>query len=306
MILPASYAEWQHLSRFFTQAHVDDAIMTFKEIEETTSDDLERARAKAWRAYCTINAVLEGWEIKDWGSGEDTDGDLIGTAHGLADDARTSFGSDDFDILWALAYAKMAMLDTEASDLIDRAVKIAQQRSSEGDNYATLSLSSLMVEAADILVYQGELSRADATIHKGLYLNSAGGKKGVDWYHWVRALVLFNQALIDEDSGDSFVSGSAEHSYREVARILKQDMKRPEIHPDYEFDSLRLHAAAHWKLDEHAEKQKQLDKFKAKLASRKADWTADKEKFRSRYLNSGDAATLKAKWEAIADALFGP
>jgi hypothetical protein len=304
MIIPDNYADWGLLARFFTQAHVDDAIMTFKAIEGDPADALQEARAKAWRAYCTINALLEGWIIKDWGSGENVEPDLIQATYDLAQDAVDTAPDADFDVLWAWAYAKMAKLEDDAAEVIRKAIAVCRKQGAEGDNYAKVSLSSLLAEAADILIYQGELDAADAALHEGLYLRSLAGKKGIDWHQWVRALVLFNKALLAEDSADLFVQGNAKNDYEKVTEILEKELSKPTIHPDYEFDCLRVWAAAYWKLGDTPKKDEKLQKFAAKLQNRKPPWSAGKEKLRSRYLTSGPAATLKSKWGEVADALF--
>lgn len=306
MIIPNDYADWGRLARFFTQTNVDEAIATFKEIEDTTkNDNLKKGRAMAWRAYCTVNAKLEGWLIKDWGSGENTKADLLAYALGVAKDATGFFAERDFDILWGLAYAKMANLDAGAGKDILDAIAIADKRIKEGDSYAKQSLSSLRIEAADVLIYQGRLDEADHTLTMGFGLMALEGKSGIDWHHWVKALLVFNKALLAEESADPAVRATAPNEFKKVLKILKDDLNKVESHPDYEFDSFRLHAAAHLKLGELAGKQEKVNKFATKLLYRKPEWTAEKEKYRSRYLGSGDAGILKAKWFAIADELFG-
>lgn len=311
-ILAEKYSDWKHLSRFFTQTHVDKGIKELRGIENQQrfgGDRLKQARAMAWRSYCTLNAVLEGWEIKDWGGGEDRIRDpdaIIDAAYNLAEQAMGMFGSRDFDILWAWAYAKMVKRGLppgesppDASTLARDAISLCRTRSAEGDDYAAQSLSPLLAEAADIFIYQGHLDEAEASIREAFDLDGRAGQRSPDWYHWVHALAVFNRALSIEDADRE----SANRLYREVPAILGR-LSRPVNHPHYEFDSLRVHAAAYLKLGQDAEKQRLLDTFHAKLEDCKAPWTAEKEKFRSRYLDSGVAGRLKAKWWDIADALF--
>lgn len=336
MVAYPAYAEWRNYFPFYRQADVDDAITLFKEIEDESAangDVLRQARAMAWRAYGTLTALQEWWEIKNWGSQEQNynRNQLAQYAHDLAQAAKSLTSPADFDTLWAFAFAKMYRRSADADDLVQRAIHRARLQSEtnipddqltpgqrEELEYARLSISSLLAEAADIFIYQGELDRALASIFEGLYLDAREGRQSADWCHWMRALAIFNKGLLIESVADGLPPGPdkaamqnrADRQYVQAKRIIRTEFTRSESNHRYEFDALRVLAAAHYKLNEGNDQAEVIARFKRKLRNRKPDWTRHKERDRLKYVSGpagSNPAVLQAKWVDIADALFpGP
>lgn len=295
-----NFTEWSLLLPFYQQGDVNEAVRIFKGIEATTDDPLIKARAKAWRSYCYLTVLLDGWRREDWGSGEDRmDEKALRTlALDLAREAKQAFPKD-YDILWAFAYALFFVKDKKekASRILDRAIRLLPE-----------DQSGLLAEAADLYVYQGKVFAALRSIYEALARDAALQRRSPDWYYWVQAWVLFNGGLLEEEAGDV---EAAETSYRAALQALRQ-MKRSENDQRFDFDALLLRAALHLKLRDEAGRSKAIERFQRKTELRKGrDWSRALERNRARYNTKEGAEApdqaadiLQRRWNEVVEQLL--